>query len=86
LTYDKQGPSETVISGKTGWLANADVDLFTLAVKIWKNRYESDMRNNCRQRALMFDVKKISEKWLKVLNDRCLLSGAFSKLEKRQFE
>lgn len=82
LTYNKQGPSETVINGKTGWLASMDTELFNLAVNVWENGYDMNIRSNCRQRALMFDVNKISEKWIKVLNERCQLMSAFSKTEK----
>lgn len=68
LTYNKQGPSETVINEKTGWLVSSDMDLFTLAVNVWKNGYDTNIRSSCRGRALVFDVKKISKKWVKVLN------------------
>jgi len=67
LTYEKQGPSETVINGKTGWLANTNMELFNLAVNIWKKGYNMNMRSSCRRKTLVFDVKKISKKWIGVL-------------------
>lgn len=81
LTYGKQGPSETVINGKTGWLAKTDTELFNLAVNIWKKGYDTHIRSNCRGRASMFDVKEISREWIKVLNVRTLLKSTSKDLE-----
>lgn len=67
LTYGKQGPSETVINRKTGWLANTDMELFSLAVNLWKKGYDMNMRSSCRRKTLVFDVEKISKKWIGVL-------------------
>ncbi|WP_052748856.1 glycosyltransferase family 4 protein [Desulfurococcus mucosus] len=67
LTYNRQGPSETVIHGVTGWLANSDEELVELAVRIWKEGYPSWMRARSRERALEFDVKVIAGKWLEVI-------------------
>jgi glycosyltransferase involved in cell wall biosynthesis len=69
LTYNKQGPSETVTRGKTGWLACSDKELVELAANIWKNGYNRNMRSNCRKKSLMFDSKKMYEKWIKVLQN-----------------
>ncbi|MER3447921.1 MAG: glycosyl transferase family 1 [Candidatus Dadabacteria bacterium] len=74
LTYNKQGPKETVAHNATGWLANND-ELVKLAIKIWENGFPSWMRIECRKRALKFDVKVIANKWLEVL--RCA-SGSLS--------
>jgi len=51
LTYDVQGPSETVINGATGWLANSHEELVRLAVNCWRNGYPSWMRARCRESA-----------------------------------
>ncbi|MCR8455802.1 MAG: glycosyltransferase family 4 protein [Candidatus Korarchaeota archaeon] len=67
LTYNRQGPSESVIDGVTGWLANNDEELIRLAVKIWRDGYPQWMRNRCRERALEFDVKAIAEKWHRLI-------------------
>ena len=67
LTFDKQGPSETVINGVTGWLAKTDKELIDLALKIWQRGYPSSMRKECRKRALLFDKEKIAKEWLKLL-------------------
>jgi len=67
LTYDKQGPRETVINGVTGWLAENDEELVELALVIWRNGYPSWMRARCRERALEFDVKIIADRWLEII-------------------
>jgi glycosyltransferase involved in cell wall biosynthesis len=67
LTYNKQGPRESVVDGVTGWLANSDEELLDLALKIWREGYPSWMRSRCRERALEFDAKVIASKWLEVL-------------------
>lgn len=85
LTYNMQGPRECVIHEHTGWLANTDMELFNLAVNIWKKGYDTNMRSNCRGKASMFDVKKISKEWIKVLNVRSLLKNTSKDLEKCQF-
>lgn len=67
LTYNSQGPSESVIHGSTGWLVDHDEGFRNLAIQIWNKGYESTMRTKCRRRALMFDKKKIARKWLQLL-------------------
>ena len=67
LTYDKQGPRETVVDGVTGWLAKSDEELVELAVTYWRNEYPSWMRARCRERALEFDVKVVAERWLEII-------------------
>lgn len=68
LTYNMQGPGESVIDGTTGWLADSDSELVDLASQIWKNGYNQKMRKDCIQSASIFDVKKISENWLKLFS------------------
>jgi glycosyltransferase involved in cell wall biosynthesis len=67
LTYNKQGPSETVEHGVTGWLVNSDEELADLAVRIWKEGYPSWMRSRSREKALQFDVKTIADQWIEIL-------------------
>jgi glycosyltransferase involved in cell wall biosynthesis len=69
LTYNGQGPSEVVISGVTGWLGNTDEEVIRLAVRLWKNGYSSTMRMKARRRALLFDVKNITDSWLQVIEE-----------------
>jgi glycosyltransferase involved in cell wall biosynthesis len=67
LTYRKQGPSETVVDRKTGWLSNNDREIVNLALLLWKKGYDGDIRNECRKRALAFDVKKTAKVWENIL-------------------
>ena len=68
ITYNKQGPGESIIHNKTGWLVNNDAELENQALNIWKNGYSPKIRNNCLERSLVFDKKIIGKKWIKVLN------------------
>ena len=71
LTYNLQGPSEYVIDGCSGWLAQLDGDLVRKAIKLWKEGYPSYMRMNCVKEASKFDRSFYLEKWLKVLDGLC---------------
>ncbi|MEM0134083.1 MAG: glycosyltransferase [Thermoplasmatales archaeon] len=37
LTYNKEGPSETVIDGVTGWLANSKEEFIKIAFSLWNS-------------------------------------------------
>ncbi len=68
LTYNKQGPSESILHGKTGWLANNDEELIELAIKLWKNGYDRSIRYNSRKKAEEFSLDKIAEEWSYIIN------------------
>ncbi|WP_235185584.1 glycosyltransferase [Candidatus Acidianus copahuensis] len=51
------GPSETIIDGKTGWLAYGEKDLYYKAVTIYEQGYNDKFSENCRKRALEFSVE-----------------------------
>ena len=74
LTYGRQGPSETVLNKKTGWFSNNDPEMVNLALLLWKNGYDGRKRNECRKRALAFDVKKTAEVWENTLSSRASLA------------
>jgi len=67
LTCNRQGPSETVVHGVTGWLANSDEELVSMAIRIWREGYPNWMRSRCRERALQFDAKAIASQWIGIL-------------------
>lgn len=67
LTYNKQGPSESVINGSTGWLVKSDQELLDLALSVWKEGYPKKFRENCIARSSLFDSKKISDDLVKLL-------------------
>lgn len=67
LTYNHQGPCETVVNGATGWLVSNDQEIKLLAVKLWREGYPLNMRKEARKRALLYDVKHVVEKWLQLI-------------------
>jgi glycosyltransferase involved in cell wall biosynthesis len=69
LTYNRQGPSETVTNGVTGWLVNTPEEIAYSTVRLWRNGYTSTMRREARKRALFFNVKRITEKWLQIVEE-----------------
>jgi glycosyltransferase involved in cell wall biosynthesis len=71
LTHNLQGPSEYVIDGQTGWLAQSDDEVVQKAMKLWKEGYPPRMRANCVKEVLKFDKRFYLEKWLKVLDGLC---------------
>ncbi|WP_062160038.1 glycosyltransferase family 4 protein [Sulfolobus acidocaldarius] len=73
ITYDKQGPKNTVSHNRTGWLVSNDEELVREAIRIWKQGYdESSIKNKCLANAQEYDVKKIADEWLNCLNQlRC---------------
>ena len=70
LTYDRQGPSETIVNMKTGWQEHTNQQLVCRALDVWKNKYPQSFRVECRRKALAFDVPAIAEKWFTMLNVR----------------
>jgi glycosyltransferase involved in cell wall biosynthesis len=74
LTYDRQGPSETVVNGSTGWLADSAEEVARLAVRLWRQGYSSTMRKESRKRALLFNVKDITDKWFQIVEGNPVFS------------
>jgi glycosyltransferase involved in cell wall biosynthesis len=67
LTFNKQGPVETVRDGETGWLANDDLGILRTAVRVWNHGYPRVFRQKCRESALRFDSSVIGSEWEKLL-------------------
>ena len=68
LTFNKQGPKETIANNETGWLVDGELELSKRALRIWREGYPKIFRGNCRQRALEFDTNKIVKAWKDLLN------------------
>jgi glycosyltransferase involved in cell wall biosynthesis len=68
LTFDRQGPKETVENGRTGWLAADDASLLRLARRVWQSGYSEDMRENCRQSSLKYEATAIAKEWSELLS------------------
>ena len=69
LTYNRQGPSESVVNGQTGWFVKSDRELVNIATKLWREGILQGMRKKCRKRALHFDAKIIAKEWLKLIEE-----------------
>ncbi len=67
LTYDVQGPSESIIDGHTGWFASSDKEIVSKATKLWKTGYECKVRANCVKEAAKFDKDVYTRKWSDIL-------------------
>ena len=68
LTYNMQGPAETVENGVSGWLVADDAEFIRMAKKIWERGYDPQMRISSRKRGLLFDYRIISKRWVKLIN------------------
>lgn len=67
LTYNRQGPSESVINGYSGWLMEDSKKLIHKALFLWKNGYNSHMRSNCVKAASKFSKEHYIKKWVEIL-------------------
>lgn len=67
LTYNMQGPSETVIDKKTGWLMDSDFNLVKMAKYLWEKGIHRGMRKDCVETIKKYDVKKIARKWIRYI-------------------
>ncbi len=67
LTFNKQGPQESLINDQTGWLVESDEEMANMATRIWKDGYPQSIRIDCRRRSIEFDAKKLSKKWLELI-------------------
>lgn len=63
LTYNAQGPRESVIEGVTGWFANNDREIVQKALTLWKEGFSSGIRKNCLSKALNFDRGVYEKNW-----------------------
>ena len=57
LTYNKQGPSETVINGETGWLMENGKEFIEKASDLWKSGCTGIPQKQCVERATFFTAK-----------------------------
>lgn len=57
LTYNKQGPSEIVVDGKTGWLAENPNELIAIGNDLWKGFDREWFSANAVKRAAEFSPK-----------------------------
>ena len=72
LTYNMQGPSESIVDGYTGWLAESDKEFIHKALILWEQGYANKIRLNCVKSASVFDRKLYVEKWLEFIKPEIL--------------
>ena len=70
LTYNKQGPADTVLDGITGWLVTNQDEFIAKAREIWKKDYNSlTFSTNCLTRARDFKIHNIVTSLLDLLEE-----------------
>ena len=69
LTYNSQGPSESIIDEYSGWFAKNDSEIVNKAVDIWKKGYKREMRLNCVKEASKYDESIYVERWLDTIEN-----------------
>ena len=67
LTYDRQGPGETVINNETGWLVSNPNGFVNLVIRLWMHGYDNHMRAKARERAMYFSIPRIINEWLSAI-------------------
>jgi glycosyltransferase involved in cell wall biosynthesis len=67
LSYSKQGPSETIIDGKTGWLVSSDKDFVEKALEIW-TKGSALNSGDCIKRALEFRPESVAHSMIELMH------------------
>jgi hypothetical protein len=75
LTYDAQGPRETILDGRTGWLVRTPEELVERASQIFQKGYDGGMVRACLDRAAEFSLDAACSHWKQLLSS--ITSGRF---------
>lgn len=57
LSYNREGPSETILDGQTGWLVNTREEFIEKALSIWKKEDTGIKSNLCIERGKEFTAE-----------------------------
>lgn len=68
LSYRKQGPSETIVDGKTGWLVETKDDFIAKAIDIWKKGNAEIKPEDCTERVRHFSLDNTSKALLNLID------------------
>ena len=68
LTYKKQGPAETVIDGRTGWLVKTQNEIVKRALSIWKAGRTDIEKRSCVDRVSEFSPANTARQFELLLN------------------
>ena len=58
LTYDRQGPGETVVDGRTGWLVQSGDEMVRKAKELWHRGITDISSEECIRRANVFSLHR----------------------------
>ncbi|BBG22824.1 D-inositol-3-phosphate glycosyltransferase [Sulfuracidifex tepidarius] len=68
LSYNKQGPSESVCE-KCGWLVASRDEMIKKAIEIWKKGYDPKMRINAMMKSKRYSKDSIVKQWLCLIKE-----------------
>ena len=70
LSFNWQGPAETITNDETGWLVRSDEEFVKLTKKLWKSKYDPAMRTLCRKHAEeRYDEKIFVNKFMRIIQE-----------------
>lgn len=67
LSYNRQGPSETIIDRRTGWLVGTRDEFITKAKEIWTSKDTGLQPHDCRERVMEFSCSNTIDALQKLL-------------------
>jgi Glycosyl transferases group 1 len=67
LTYAAQGPGETVLDGKTGWLARDRAELVARGRELFRHELPPGISEACVRRAQHFSLESVAREWTTVI-------------------
>ena len=77
LTYGEQGPGESVVDGRTGWLAYSQNEFVRRGVEIWNTGTPSSlMVERCLERARNYHLDTVGAGWDRLIEMAFESSGA----------
>ncbi len=68
LTYDFQGPAETVVEGRTGWRTANPLDFVQRAQRLWREGVPAAMTQDCLRRAQRYHLDTVTADWRRLLS------------------
>lgn len=72
LTYAWQGPGEIVKNNETGWVVSTGEEFSEVALKLWNEGYDPNIRKNCREYAIEnLSIETASKKLSKIIRKHC---------------
>lgn len=90
ITYDTQGPGETVVDGKTGWTVTTADELVTTTQQVFRDGYPKEVARACLDRARDFSLDTVASNWQRVLTsisagngNRLTRSGSYRPARRR---